>query len=384
MAHVLKIILGAFMLVGAAFSIYGLYQILQTMNVVRGSAERATATFVGYRREEVETTSSTPSHFGGQEHARSHAVMSYPCFEYRTKGGSLHRVCESKAHPFEYYKRGQKVDIIIHPVHGARLAGFYSLYARDLSILIIGLGFIVVPWFIRSAATPLLEAPPASTESEAAAAAERLWKEEIHPRLTEPLIGTYGVLSIIKIWAGFMIAVVAVSLLARMMAAVGEIRIGTGWALLKAIEQNDYEAARRLVLERKGINKVNKYNQNPLLLALEGKQAELARMLVEAGADVKIKSKMYMTPLRVAATAGDLEMVKLLVSKGAVLDAPEDEFPPVVYALMNGHDDVARYLIEAGSDLKRRYVTEIRQRNSSAGASGPPGRPPAGSRRRRA
>lgn len=83
MAHVLKIILGVFMLAGAAISIYGLYQVLQTMDFVRGSAERAKGTFVGYRREEVETTSSSPSIYGGQEYERSHSVMSFPCFEYR-------------------------------------------------------------------------------------------------------------------------------------------------------------------------------------------------------------------------------------------------------------------------------------------------------------
>lgn len=358
LGYVLKTILGVFMLVGAALSLYAFYQILQTINVVRGSAERAEATFIGYRREEVETTSTNTSDLGGQELGKSHSFLSYPCFEYRAKDGSVQHVCESKAHPIEYFRHGQRVDIIIHPNHGPRLAGFYSLYGRDLALLAIGLGFIMVPWLLKSIALPSLEPPLSATESPVAAETERLWRERIYPRLAEPSLGSLSILALMKIVVGFTIVVVAVSLLAQMTAALGEIRIGTGWALLEAMEKEDYATARGLILERKGINKVNKYNQSPLLMALEGGQTELARMLVHAGADVNVKSKMYMTPLRVAAAGGHLEIVKLLVSKGALLDAPEDEYPPVIVALVKGHEDVVRFLIEAGSDLKRRYVTE--------------------------
>jgi ankyrin repeat protein len=104
------------------------------------------------------------------------------------------------------------------------------------------------------------------------------------------------------------------------------------------------------------MNKVNEYGQNPLLLALEAGQFELARLLIEAGADVNIKSKMYMTPLRVATQSGNLEAVKLLLAKGASPDAPEDEFPPLFYAISKGYDDIAQVLIEGGTDLNRSYL----------------------------
>jgi hypothetical protein len=49
-------------------------------------------------------------------------------------------------------------------------------------------------------------------------------------------------------------------------------------------------------------------------------------------------------------------MVKLLLSKGASPDTPEDEPPPVYFALAKKHDEIARILIESGCDLKRRYI----------------------------
>ena len=49
-------------------------------------------------------------------------------------------------------------------------------------------------------------------------------------------------------------------------------------------------------------------------------------------------------------------MVKLLLSKGASPDAPEDELPPVFFALMKRHYDIARVLIESQCDLRRLYT----------------------------
>ncbi len=62
-----------------------------------------------------------------------------------------------------------------------------------------------------------------------------------------------------------------------------------------------------------------------------------------------------MTPLRVAAQAGDVETVRLLLSRGASPDTPEDETPPAVYAMIKGHDEIARLVIESGCNLTRKY-----------------------------
>jgi ankyrin repeat protein len=155
-----------------------------------------------------------------------------------------------------------------------------------------------------------------------------------------------------------MILVLSIALISAAVPFFRQLRVGSGWGLIEAIEKKNFDVARELIIKRKGIHKVNEYNQNPLLLALEAGQPELARLLMEAGADVNIKSKMYKTPLRVATQSGNLEMVRLLISRGASLDAPGDEFPPAIYALTKGYDEITRVLIEAGTDLNRRYSTE--------------------------
>lgn len=351
MAVVIKCILGLFILVGIAIALYGLYQVLGTMVFVKDSPERVKATFVGYHREIVETTSTTPpTAWSNPSTEKSSSMMSYPCFEYRTRDGSLRQVSESKTHLIERFKRGEKVDILLHPYHAPRLADFYSLYLRDLVILILGLGFIFIPLLIGKVAIPSLESP-------AGIEVTRFWKETFD-RVGSITIGPFRFVSILKVWAWFMILILSICLVSLAIPYVKQLRFGGSLELVAALEKKNFDIARELIIRKKGINRVNQYNQTPLLLALEAGQPELARLLIEAGADVNIKSKMYMTPLRVATQSGNLEMVKLLLAKGADPDAPEDEFPPAIYALSKGYDEIAHVLIEAGTDLNRRYITE--------------------------
>lgn len=351
MVLILKYILGFFILIGIAITLYGLYQILGTMTFIRDSPERVQATFVGYHREIVETTSTSPStDWSSPSTEKSTSVMSYPCFEYRTKDGTLRQVCESKIHLIERFKSGQEVEIILHPFHRPRLADFYSLYVRDLMILILGLGFILIPLLIGKVAIPSLESP-------AGVEVTRFWKEA-YDRIISISVGPVSFVLILKVFAGFMGLILCISLFSSAIPFIQQLRLGTGWGLIEAIEKKNFDVARELIIKGKGIHKVNEYHQNPLLLTLEAGQSELARLLIEAGADVNIKSKMYMTPLRAATQSGNLEMVKLIISKGAFLDAPEDEFPPAIYALSKGYDEIARTLIEAGTDLNRQYTTE--------------------------
>src|SRR4030042_4205826 len=125
MAFILKCIFGLFILAGIAISRYGLQEVLGTMTFVKNSPERAKAIFIGYDREVVETTSTSPSpnwEFQ-QDFHESQSIMSYPCFEYHTKAGSRHQVRESKVHLIERFKPGQDVEIILPSFQPPRLAG---------------------------------------------------------------------------------------------------------------------------------------------------------------------------------------------------------------------------------------------------------------------
>lgn len=358
MVLVIKIILTAFIIFGIAVALYGAWEIIGTLNFVNSSPGRVKAKFVGYYEEIVQTRSSSPSpNWPGQvDFYDSTSIMSYPQFEYVTKDGETRQVQEPKIHVFERFKRGQEVEIILapHPYQDPRLAGFYSLYFRDLCIFTLGCCFILIPFLIWKVSIPLME----STAGMRLVAKMEEWYRTI----ASTRIGPITVGGLLKGCAGFIIIVLIISLTASLAPFVKQFHLGMSWGLIEALEKKRFDEARQMIAERKGINKTNEYNQSPLLLALEAKQPELARMLVEAGADVNIKSKMYMTPLRVATQSGDLETVKLLISRGASPDAPEDEFPPLVYALIRGYDDIARVLVEGGTNLHKQYRCEDRMR----------------------
>jgi len=355
MVSVLKCILGLFILTGIAIALYGLREVLGTKNFVETSSGRAKATFVGYDQEVVETRSVSPSPTqpGQQDFQDSSTMMSYPQFEYVTKDGEKRQVQESKAHVIEYFKPGQEVEIILSPHWNPRLAGFYSLYVRDLCILGLGLCFILIPLLIWKGAVPLLETPAGMKLAARMA--------EHYHTIVSTKIGPITVGSFLKGIGAFTGVMIIFWLLVSLEPFLKQMRLGFGLGLIKALEQKRFEDAREMIIKKKGINALNEYNQCPLLLALEAGQPELARLLIEAGADVNIKSKMYMTPLRVATQSGNLEMVRLLLSKGALPDAPEDEFPPAFYALHKGYDEIARVLIEAGTNLNRQYISENRR-----------------------
>jgi len=274
--------------------------------------------------------------------------MSYPEFEVNLEGREI-RVLGDKQHLLERFKPGQQVEVLVPPLGSPRLADFYSLYCLDLCILALGISFILVPVVIWQGAVPALQT------SAGAAIANRF--AAIFTQFANEEVGPFRVITILKGVAIF-IALAAVAGLAGGLAPyVKQLRLGAGYALIESLEKKRFEEARELIAREKGINTVNEYGQSPLLLALEAGRFDLARLLIEAGAKVNITSKMYMTPLRVAAQAGDLETVRLLLAKGASADVPEDETPPAVYAIMKGHDEIARLIIESGCDLKRRYIS---------------------------
>jgi hypothetical protein len=350
MASVLKIIFWLFILAGIAISLYGCREILGTMSLVQNATERAKGTFIGYDYEIIESRSASPSptQWGQVDFQDTTSFMSYPRFEFVGKDGQKKEVREAKQHLLERFKPGQEVEIIVSPYGDHRLAGFYSLYVRDLCILILGLCFIFIPLVIWRVSVPLLQTP-------AGMRMEKFMTDQLNIIASSKL----GPITVSTLMKGLAISAAVIALIGLANAVspfVKQMHLGFGWGLMDALQKKNYDEARVLILKKKGIHKVNEYDQNPLLLALEAGQFDLACLLIEAGADVNIKSKMYKTPLQVAAQSGELEVVKLLLSKGASPDALEDELPPVFFALRKKHYEIARVLIESKCDLHRLYI----------------------------
>ena len=352
--HIVSVVKGlliVFMLIGIPIALYGAWEIWGTMNFVNASPGRVKARFVGYDREYHQHTNIPSASDILSSSSDSTSVGSYPVFTYRTADGSERLVREPKVHIVEVYKAGEEVEVLLGPVSppaDPRLAGSYSLYCRDIVILALGLGFLLVPMVIWKGLVPLIQTPEVSRKlTEMLKPVYDLFREtKVGPiPFRYILMGSGGLITL-----GLLIAVIG-----GLAPYWAQMRFGAGGRLIAALEEKRFNDARAMITNGSGIHATNEYRQNPLLLALEAGQPELARMLIEARVDVNIKSKMFKTPLRVAVQSGDLGMVKLLLSRGASPDAPEDELPPFAYALAKGYEEIAFVLIEGGTDLHHRY-----------------------------
>jgi hypothetical protein len=341
-----------FILAGIPIALYGAWEIWGTVGLVNTTPRRVKAKFVGYHREVHESSRiRTSPHVTSRGIESSHSVALYPEFTYRADDGSERRVRESKAHVTEIYKPGEEVEILVSPHGFPRLAGFYSLYGRDLLILAIGLGFILLPLVIWKGFIPALESPAGA---ELAAFGDQQIRD-ITKTIMELKVGPVPYRYILTGVLGILFVGLLVSLIAGLVPFLAQMRFGAGGRLIEALEQKRFDEAREMVLEGKGIRAKNEYDQNALLLALEAGQSELARLLIKAGADINMRSKMNKTPLELATRSGDAETVKMLLAHGALPELPDEEFPMFFVAVAKGHDDIARILIEAGTDLHRRY-----------------------------
>lgn len=349
MAAVLKLIIGLFVLGGICLAVYSAREMLYTANDVKNAIERTRGTFVGYTREEVTSISAAANQWGAASFQESTSYMSYPVYKFTTETGETITARDPKLHIIERFTPGQQVDVLVSRYGNHRLADPYSLYSRDVCVLVAGLSFIFIPLIIGHAVIPSLSTP-------AGTRMEQFFRGQ-YEMIASSKVGPFDVRSIMKGTIIFVALVVSITISGAVMPFARQLHLGFGWGLMNALKESRYDEARELILSKKGINKINEYEQTPLLLALEAGRTDLARMLIEAGADVNVKSKMMMTPLRVATQSGDLEMVKILLAKGASPDAPEDEYPPVFYAFIDGRDDIARVLIESKCDLSRKYIS---------------------------
>lgn len=340
MSMIIKGVLVVLMLVGLSMTFYGGWQIMGTIQFLRTSSGRATAVFAGYHHET--SRSRRPG--------SSSTFMRYPEFTYRTADGIEKKVRESKAHVAEHFREGEQVEIILSPYGAPRLAGFCSLYGRDAVILVMGLGFLLLPLFFWKFALPTFTAGQGD-EDRRLEVVNNAFMEWFNAQKIGPVPLKHVMLG----FGGLIVAMAIVALATGLTPFLRQMRFGAGGRLIEALEEKRFNDAKAMIERKSGIHAVNEYDQSPLLLALEAGQTDLARMLIEAGADVNIRSKMQMTPLRAAAVSGDLEMVRLLLSRGASPDAPESAHPPFLYALSKDRYDIARALIEGGTDLRRRY-----------------------------
>jgi ankyrin repeat protein len=119
-------------------------------------------------------------------------------------------------------------------------------------------------------------------------------------------------------------------------------------AVSEEIDEGDYSK-----WDEKSLNEA-------LLTAIENEDIQNTKKLILAGADVNYKPNWDSnTPLIMASQMGNLEMVKLLVENRAKPDLGSGEFEnfrnPITVAIENGHLEVVKYFIKKGVDLNRQH-----------------------------
>src|SRR5690606_799084 len=140
-------------------------------------------------------------------------------------------------------------------------------------------------------------------------------------------------------------------------------------ALMTCARTGNVDAARLLIDAGASVDAVETWRgQTALMWAAAQGHPDMMRALIQAGADVNARSAVVewerqrtaeprdswlppggLTPLLFAAREGCLECAKVLVSAGADVNVIDpDRISALVSALINGHYDVAAFLVQSG------------------------------------
>ena len=143
-------------------------------------------------------------------------------------------------------------------------------------------------------------------------------------------------------------------------------------ALMVAIKGGNFQIVDTLVDLRANVNVVEKFhNQTPLIYASAAARADIVKLLLSKGADIKpralytdwasqvtseprtqYRSVGGLNALMYAVRAGCYSCVEQLMAAGADINFPTPEgVTPLMLALDNSHNAVAKYLMDKGANL---------------------------------
>ncbi|NKB33892.1 MAG: hypothetical protein GKR91_12410 [Pseudomonadales bacterium] len=127
-------------------------------------------------------------------------------------------------------------------------------------------------------------------------------------------------------------------------------------ALHWAAHREDLNLTQILIEAGADVNAVNRLNATPLYLAAKGGNNELIKRLLDAGANPNVALEMGETPIMTASRAGAAAGVQYLIEAGANVNTRETsrEQTALMWAAAQGHEEVARALINAGAELEAR------------------------------
>ncbi|MFZ4063274.1 MAG: ankyrin repeat domain-containing protein [Polynucleobacter sp.] len=123
--------------------------------------------------------------------------------------------------------------------------------------------------------------------------------------------------------------------------------------LFVAIREKSLKVVDLLIANKSiDVNLTNKSGETPLMIASIDGELEVDKLLVQKGAEV---NRIGWTPLHYACTTGKLEVAQYLVANGAKVNAlsPSDT-TPLMMAVHSGNDQLVKFLLDKGADLKMR------------------------------
>lgn len=101
------------------------------------------------------------------------------------------------------------------------------------------------------------------------------------------------------------------------------------------------------------VNLANKSGENALMMAaFDGDLATVKMLVLDKKAAV---NKTGWAPIHYAATNGHLQIVQFLMAHGAMINAlSPSETTPLMMAIGSGNDELIKYLLDNGADLRMR------------------------------
>ena len=109
-----------------------------------------------------------------------------------------------------------------------------------------------------------------------------------------------------------------------------------------------------LLQKEQALNKPARDGFTPLLLALRHQQGKTARLLLSEGANPNVPDERGRSPLYYAADYDDLHTIQLLIDKKCEINTQKnDGSTPLRKAIERGSDELVRYLIGWGADLRK-------------------------------
>lgn len=123
--------------------------------------------------------------------------------------------------------------------------------------------------------------------------------------------------------------------------------------LMTAARTGKLAAVRALVARGANVNaKENVKGQTALMWSIWQGHDDVTRALIEAGADLKLASSSGFTPMLFAVREGNMPILRLLFEKGAgdANQAGTDTYSALHIAVVRGHVEMAKYLLDKGAD----------------------------------